>query len=139
VDVHPTTLSNLFYGGQESRHVLIEHARCENSLGVHVAFVDPEALDNDGVTVIQLMKDDKRRWSARSAPRPRTRGIGGPLTTPRVDQWAYRRGEYFARVWCPCLPDGHNEKLRPEKVGLLPVTFPDRKWGRSIDLPVVTI
>lgn len=45
----------------------------------------------------------------------------------------------YVDVACACLPDGHDEKIRAEKVGKLSVTFPDWKWNRRIDLPVVTI
>ena len=47
--------------------------------------------------------------------------------------------KHYAYVWCTCIPPDHEDKVSEEKLGELPVTFPDWKWGRPIDLPVVTI
>jgi hypothetical protein len=45
----------------------------------------------------------------------------------------------YARIRCRCIPKDHVEKIGVGKLGSLPVTFSEWKWGRHIDLPVVTI
>jgi hypothetical protein len=134
VVANPLTLSEYLENG-EQRRVLVEHARCGNSLGVHITWPDENGIVN-------LIKSDKDRYrnDLRRVPlQDRGRGYKGRLTAPGISYWKYRKkqGEYFARAWCPCLPDSHIDKRRPDRVGSLPVTFPDWKWGRPIDLPVV--
>jgi hypothetical protein len=122
VDVKPTTLSKYLDG--KSEWVLVEHARCRRSLGPHLAV----AFDRG----VSLERSDKVRTDR---PWPEE-GLRGPLTNPGI--YPDPRWPGYSRVHCPCLPAHHDEKIRDEKLGTLPVTFPDWKWGRAIDMPVVT-
>jgi hypothetical protein len=125
--------------------VLVEHGRCHGPLGIHEAFVVEE---DDGPTfapsAIAISKGPWNREAGRHPPtrRRRPQRRTGALTTPGVlyegrDVGGQERG--YAHVVCACLPRGHEEKIRVEKIGNLQVTFPAWKWGRPIDLPVVTI
>ena len=114
----------------------IEHGRCGGCLGVHEVY-----LDREGGT--HIMKSNRPRESRSTPPSaPRRPGVKGPITTPHVMTGfssAAGLDTTYARTFCPCLPKGHIEKMSVEKVAALPVTFPEWKWGRPIDLPVVTI
>jgi hypothetical protein len=129
------------YLGEAQKPVLVEHGLCGRSLGAHTAYrhIDLGEPLLDKTTATPIRASGRR-------PDPnvrRSNGIRGQQTTPGVSWDAYRdesgHEQSFQRVWCVCLPDGHKEKIRVEKIGSLPVTFPEWKWGRAIDLPVVTI
>lgn len=122
------------YIGTEQRRILVEHGRCGASLGVHVAWYD-ETLDAVVLTTDRRVRRDGLvlKFLARGLVTSPTRGL---LTTPRIQPTSFKQGPYV-RCSCICLPAGHTEKRRIDKIGSLPVTFPKWKWGRSIDLPVV--
>jgi hypothetical protein len=117
----PMALSE--YLGDEIVLMWVEHDRCGRSLGTHQVCV-ATGIGGDGHVDIQ------------KSPGPHR----GPLTTPRVVTGYHsgRPGNY-ARIWCGCLAGGHVEKIRTSKLDALLVTFPEWKWGRRINLPVVTI
>jgi hypothetical protein len=136
------TLSEYLAGrrDQEGR-VLVEHRRCGVSLGVHHVALTFTGPKDPGIV------DISKSWAVRpSNGRAQYPGERGRLTAPGVTSWdAYYgtggRNPYtvYAVVRCPCLPDAHLEKRRMDKLGELPVSFPAEKWGRPVDLPVVTI
>jgi hypothetical protein len=122
----PMTLSE--YLRDEQVPMLVEH-RCGRSLGVHEVGV-VQGTGGPAVGTVEIMKVTRPHRS-------------GAITTPGV-MTRFRREpgavvRWYAQVSCACLSPGHIEKLGIEKVGLLPVTFPEQKWGRPIALPVVTI
>jgi hypothetical protein len=123
----PMTLSE--YLRDEQVPMLVEH-RCGRSLGVHEVCV-VRGIGGPAVGTVDITKVTRPHRS-------------GAITTPGV-MTRFRRDpgmaavRWYAQVSCTCLPAGHIEKLGIEKVGSLPVKFPEQKWGRHIDLPVVTI
>jgi hypothetical protein len=115
------------YLGDEQTPMLVEH-RCGRSLGIHEVCV-VRGTGGPAVGTVEIMKVTR--------PHP-----SGAITTPGV-MTRFRRGpatvSWYAQVSCTCLPAGHIEKLGIEKVGALSVTLPEWKWGRPVNLPVVTI
>jgi hypothetical protein len=129
--VKQTTLSKYLEDQDEIMLVLVEH-RCGAFLGVHETYV---ARGQGGPTGFPMV-DRYRR------PRGPGHGRRGPSTSPRVEtKYSDKSGsmKWYAVVRCPCLPDGHTEKIGVDKLGSRSVTFPHKKWGRPIDLPVVTL
>jgi hypothetical protein len=132
VNAKPTTLSQyLAESPGQQRRVLVEH-RCGRPLGRHVV------SETDYGPVISKAEGGRLTAAARHLGLQPTSVERGPETTPGVRGEPFDR-EPYSRVFCECLPAGHTEKWRPSKLGRRPVTFPDWKWGRPIDLPVVTI
>lgn len=134
----PATVSELLELGPRVP-VLVEHGRCGRPLGKHVIYRERD----EDVAVLEKSADALRAYNV--APGP---GHRGPETTPglRLDtvpgDWKPGLNgwpQVYERVFCVCLPPGHVEKIKVGKIGSLPVSFPTRKWGRAIDLPVVTI
>jgi hypothetical protein len=131
------TLSDYFAGCRDQTRVLVEHSRCGQSLGTHrIGLMGDRVLlsRSGGVRIAYVGDYGHKPIPGQQLPS----GMKGPLTAPGVSVDNFE-DHLYARVWCPCLPKGHQEKLRPEKVGSLPVTFPEWKWGRPVELPVVTI
>lgn len=123
------TLSD-YVGKFVEQRVLVEHGRCGRPLGEHLVFGDDYGL------IIRKHLGAPRHTDDVRVLMPHARG---PETTPGINCAERLSGdEPYARAYCVCLPDGHVEKRRLSKLGELPVTFPDWKWGRSVDLPVVT-
>lgn len=123
------------YAGNQQLPIIVEHGRCGRPIGIHQVCV-ARGVGGDGHVDIQ-----KSTRPHRNKNTPSTSSYGrGPLTAPRVVT-GYHSGlpGNYARIWCSCLPAGHVEKMSVDKVAALYVTFPEWKWGRHIDLPVVTI
>jgi hypothetical protein len=114
----------------------VEHGRCGRCLGVHEVNLDLERGAH-------IMKSNRPRESLSTpSSAPRRPGVTGPITTPHVMTGfssAAGSDKTYARIFCLCVPDGHVEKMSVDKVAALYVTFPEWKWGRHINLPVVTI
>jgi hypothetical protein len=111
------------------QRVLVEHGRCGGPLGEHIVVV--------AGTDLTIRKHGDRRDRDGVGWVSATRG---PETTPglRSLEREHPDGKPYVRCYCVCLPDGHADKCRLTKLGQLPVTFPEWKWGRPVDLPVVT-
>lgn len=155
VVVQQTTLSDYLqkqevesYRRQEAEvedshtRVLIEHGRCGALLGVHKIYSVRTRFDRS------LSRTDENRILidkdlARSRANRRLGwNLRDPMTTPCVLTGygdASGSKKHYAYVWCTCLPPGHEEKVSQEKFGEMLVSFPDWKWGRPIQLPVLTI
>lgn len=133
MDVNPATLSEYLEGKNEIE-VLVEHGRCGERLGVHRVRRDHVLSGHPTIYRLPLRPRTQRRDTPGA--------VRGMPTNPRVEMsWSDFSGieKWSARVFCACLPKGHIEKVGVAKLESLPVTFPDWKWGRRIDLPVVTI
>jgi hypothetical protein len=131
VGATPKTLSDYLAEspGREVR-VLIEHARCGRPLGEH------RAKETELGTALSKSLGGRYVLSARRQAF-NTSSSRGPESTPGIRGEPFD-GEPYMRCYCVCLPKEHAEKRRLSKLGALPVTFPTWKWGRPIDLPVVT-
>ena len=142
----PTTLADYLapYGLLQRVGVLVEHSECGNPLGPHEAYWDSSF--DPPLVVLDRDTAPSRVYNMRPLRPDR-----GPITSPGVHPYAIPGNwspgppshggapHVYERVLCACLPTGHVQKLSVEKVGGLPISFPMWKWGREIDLPVVTI
>ena len=130
VDVNPTTLSE--YLGDEQVPMLVEHGRCGTNLGVHEVCV---ASGVGGRGYPDIQKTTHPRQPRRTPPgSPRPPGVRGPLTSPGVETGVgdvSGSRKWYARVWCTCQPKDHVEKISVEKLGSLPVTFPELEVGTA--------
>jgi hypothetical protein len=133
------TLSD--YLGDEIVLMWVEHGRCGRCLGIHelsFARTPPKAVPGRN-SAIPL------GWKPQPGPHimKSVRTGRGRLTTPGVEtgssSTAPDSDKTYARIRCVCIPKDHVEKVAIEKLGSLPVTSPEWKWGRHIDLPVVTV
>jgi hypothetical protein len=144
VALNPTTLSEYLGAQDEIVLVLVEHSRCGRSLGVHEAYIARGTGSlgfRPGFPHIDKFPVRLRQPRATPSGTPRPRGVRGPNAAPRVETvFGSVSGEdkMYAVASCTCLPENHVEKVSVEKLGSLLVTFPDWKWGRPVDLPVVT-
>jgi hypothetical protein len=147
MDVKPMTLANYLGDAEEPMRMLIEHGRCEALLGVHKVYFVRTTFGRGPAWADLALQRRPRVLIDKDLARSRVnRRLGsdlrGPMTTPCVltgngDVPGVEK--HYAFVWCTCLPAGHEEKISQDKLGDLPVSFPDWKWGRPIDLPVLTI
>jgi hypothetical protein len=130
----PTTLSEYLAGRGGRAQVLVEHGRCGRALGEHSVSDHAEGVV-EGVVIRKAL--EARYTTGAKALRAQLPGQRGPETTPGIRAERFDR-EPYSRAHCACLPADHIDKRRVSKLGELPVTFPEWKWGRPVDLPVVT-